>query len=290
MPRWFVAAILLLATVGTVAAQIPAPRTGSLPRQWRPAGPKCTEVPDFEVREYNEDFFILRQSGCTNPEKPFLFLLFGTSKALLLDTGAGNVDVARAVQALLSARSTSVTSLVVAHSHAHGDHIAGDADLAKLSRTTVIGTNVNAVKSFFGITQWPTQTVSFDLGGRVLDIIPIPGHEASSIAVYDRQTGILLTGDTLYPGRLYVQDQAAYADSITRLVSFCAKRPIAHILGTHIEQSATPFVDYPVGTTFQPDEHVLELGYAHLLELDAAIRSMSGTLVKTAFRDFTLVP
>jgi len=153
-----------------------------------------------------------------------------------------------------------------------------------------VGTDVNAVKSFFEITQWPTQMVTFDLGFRVLDIIPIPGHEASSIAVYDRQTGVLLTGDTLYPGRLYVQDQAAYAASVARLVSFAATRPIAHILGTHIEQSATPFVDYPIGTTFQPNEHVLELGYAHLLELDATIRKMNGSFVKTALRDFTLVP
>ena len=41
------------------------------------------EVPDWQVHEYNADFYILRESGCTNYEKPFLYLIFGKDKALL---------------------------------------------------------------------------------------------------------------------------------------------------------------------------------------------------------------
>lgn len=284
---------LLLAAmiICAVAAQAQTIIPGTLPRQWRPAGPRCTEVPDFEIREYNEDFFILRQSGCTHPEKPFLFLLFGERRALLLDSGAGKADVARAVQTLRVAhaarRGGAVLPLLVAHSHAHGDHTAGDADLAKLPDVTVIGTRVDDVIAAFGLTGWPRVPAAYDLGGRTLDIIPSPGHEASSIAVYDRRTAILLPGDTLYPGRLYVQDGRAFEESIQRLVTFTATRPVAHILGTHIENSATPFVDYPAGTVFQPDEHVLELGRAHLLELRDHLRA---PLQLTVLRDFSIVP
>ena len=284
---------LLLAALflSTMAAEAQALRPGTLPRQWRAAGPKCTEVPDFEVREYNEDFIILRQSGCTHAEKPFLFLLFGETRALLLDSGAGHVDVAGAVQSLRAAhaarRGGPVLPLLVAHSHAHGDHTAGDADLAKLPGVKVVGTTVADVVAAFGLTNWPNVPATYDLGNRVLDIIPIPGHEPSSIAIYDRQTGVLLTGDTLYPGRLFVQDGAAFIDSIQRLVSFTATRPVAHILGTHIENSATPFVDYPVGTVYQPDEHVLELGRAHLLELREQLRPPLRTVV---LRDFSILP
>jgi len=32
-----------------------------------------------------------------------------------------------------------------------------------------------------------------------MDIVPIPGHTDDSIALYDHRTGILLTGDTVYP-------------------------------------------------------------------------------------------
>jgi hypothetical protein len=35
-----------------------------------------------------------------------------------------------------------------------------------------------------------------------------------------------------------------------------------------------PYVDYPEGTTYQLDEHVLELGRAHLLELQDALDRM----------------
>jgi glyoxylase-like metal-dependent hydrolase (beta-lactamase superfamily II) len=148
----------------------------------------------------------------------------------------------------------------------------------------------DAVSSFFSIPDWPRGAAQYDLGDRVLDVVPIPGHEPASIAIYDRRTGILLTGDTLYPGRLYVRDEAAFRSSIDRLVDFTATREVVHVLGAHIENTRTPFLDYPEGTTYQPDEHVLELGRAHLLELQAALRATPGSLERRALRDFTIWP
>jgi glyoxylase-like metal-dependent hydrolase (beta-lactamase superfamily II) len=131
---------------------------------------------------------------------------------------------------------------------------------------------------------------SIDLGSRVLDVIAIPGHDDASVAVYDRRTGILLTGDTLYPGRLYIRDWGKYAASAARLFAFTKGRTIAHILGAHIEQKSIPFSDYPRGTAYQPEEHRLELGRAHLLEWYEAIRSANGSPAQIALSAFTLVP
>jgi len=61
-------------------------------------------------------------------------------------------------------------------------------------------------------------------------------------------------------------------------------------LGNHIEQTRTPYLDYPIRTVYQPDEHELELGRAHLLELNDALREMNGKIVRMAFRDFTIWP
>ena len=62
---------------------------GVLPTSWIVSGPNCATVPDWQIHEYNQDFYILRESGCTNYEKPFLYLIFGQDKAILEDTGAG---------------------------------------------------------------------------------------------------------------------------------------------------------------------------------------------------------
>ena len=124
----------------------------------------------------------------------------------------------------------------------------------------------------------------------MLDIVPIPGHEPASIAIYDRRTAILMTGDTMYPGRLYVRDPVAFRESIDRLVEFTATHDVAHVLGAHIENTRTPYVDYPEGTTYQPEEHVLELGRSDLTELREGLRQMGDHLERRAYRDFTVWP
>jgi glyoxylase-like metal-dependent hydrolase (beta-lactamase superfamily II) len=291
--------ILLFAFASVDHAQAPQPdgagvRRGVLPDRWQVSGPQCGPDPKFQVHEYNEDLYILRESGCSNYEKPFIFLLFGKEKGLMLDTGAGKTDIAEVVQGVINGwlkrNGRDSIPLVVAHTHAHGDHISGDAQMRALPNTTVVGLTPSAVQTFLGFKNWPEENAQYDLGARVLDLIPIPGHEPSSIAVYDRQTGILFTGDTLYPGRLYVADGPEFARSVQRLVDFTKGKIVAHILGNHIEETRTPYLDYPIGTVYQPDEHALELGRAHLLELNDALQNMNGKIIRMAFRDFTIWP
>ena len=140
------------------------------------------------------------------------------------------------------------------------------------------------------VERWPTDIGHIDLGGRIVDVIPIPGHNDASIALYDGATGLLLTGDSFYPGRLYVSDFAAFVASNQRLVDFTRTRPVSHILGTHVEQSRMPFVDYPRGTAYQPDEHVLELSRGDLLELTDILVRAEGKPDKIVLRDMTVVP
>jgi hydroxyacylglutathione hydrolase len=263
---------------------------GSLPLTWVGGSGNCVETPDWQVHEYNEDFFILRQSGCTHYEKPFLYLIFGKGKALLLDTGAGKPRTAAFVNELLAKRGRSDWDLIVPHSHGHGDHTAGDSGFAAMSKARVIAPKIEDLKVAFGIANWPAEVGSIDLGERIIDAIPIPGHDDVSVAYYDRKTGVLLTGDSVYPGRLYVSKWQEFSDSIQRLVEFTRTRPIAHVLGTHIEQTRTPFRDYPVGTTFQPGEHPLELSRGHLLELAAALSETKNTTTRIDLRDFSIVP
>jgi glyoxylase-like metal-dependent hydrolase (beta-lactamase superfamily II) len=268
---------------------------GVLPGPWKTGGPNCVTVPDWQVHEYNRDFYILRESGCIHFEKPFLYLIFGRDKALLEDTGAGNVRTAPEVMALLSKwaeiRKTAAPQLIVIHSHAHGDHIAGDKEFQSLPAVQFIAASPKAISEATGITKWPETRGRIDLGDRVIDVIPIPGHNDASIALYDRRTGNLLTGDSLYPGRISVSaaDLPAFAASAHWLADFVRAHPVAHVLGTHIEQTTTAYVDYPRGTKYQPQEHSLDLTRAHVFELEAAFEEMNGTLRTIALPDFTVI-
>ena len=61
-------------------------------------GPKCMESFEWQIHEYNRDLYILRQSGCTDYEKQFIYLLFGGECALLLDTGSRNGNLVPTLQ------------------------------------------------------------------------------------------------------------------------------------------------------------------------------------------------
>lgn len=280
---------------GSAWPQTPAGiETGTLPKAWLTGGPNCLEVPDWQIHEYNATFYILRESGCTNYEKPFLYLIFGRERALLVDTGAGASDAAAVTQKLIARwakqNHRAAPPLLVTHSHGHGDHVGGDRGFDGMANVTMVAATPEALQKAFNIAQWPEGQGSIDLGGRVIDVLPIPGHHPAHVAYYDRATGILLTGDHLYPGRLYISDFPAYLASTRRLVAFTEGKPVTHILGCHIEQSTTPYVDYPIGTVYQPQEHVLELGRANLLELLAELEKMKDKPVKLALRDLTIFP
>lgn len=271
----------------------PADPSAAFPAMWINGADCSTESP-MQVFRYDANTWIVRQSMCTNFEGPFLYLLFGQNKALLEDTGAGNVDVAGTIQPIvqtwLSENGRTSIPLVVVNSHAHGDHVAGNSALAALPNTTLVGTSVSQVQQFFGIANWPTDTATFDLGGRVVDVVPIPGHQAAHIALYDHGTGWLMTGDTLYPGRLYVSDFPSYVASIQRLVDFTADKTVCNVMGTHIEMTSTPKQDFAYQSTYHPSEHKLPLTRAHLLELNDAVKAMQNAPVQEAHDDFIVVP
>lgn len=238
-----------------------------------------SDEPDAQVQSLDRDTFVIRQSIKTNFEAPFLYLIFGRDRVLLVDTGAqdGRIRpvVDRLIEDWLAAHHRTSIPLVVAHSHSHGDHIAGDQTFRDRPDTVVVGLKPADVAGFFGIVKWPGEIAQFDLGDRVLSIIPTPGHQAASIMVYDPRLKILLSGDVLYPGRLYVpvnfmSDERA---SIDRLAAFAATHPISAVLGAHIEMTRTPGRDYAHEAATHPDEHGLELPAESIAELQTGLKA-----------------
>ncbi|KRE56159.1 MBL fold metallo-hydrolase [Phycicoccus sp. Soil748] len=253
--------------------------------------------PDIQVHWHGEHTVILRQDKAVNYEAPFMFLLFGGSRALLVDTGAtaspelfplrGTVD--DLVAQWLGRHPRDDYELVVLHSHSHHDHVAGDGQFADRPRTTVVDAGVEGVYSFLGLsTDDLDRPAALDLGGRVVDCIASPGHDAAAVTFYDAHTGFLLTGDTVYPGRLYVEDWPAFRATIDRLVAFAEAHPVSHVLGCHIEMTTTPGVDYPIRTTFQPDEPPLEMSVEQLRDVQRAVAEIGDHPGRYVYPDFVI--
>jgi glyoxylase-like metal-dependent hydrolase (beta-lactamase superfamily II) len=251
--------------------------------------------PAIRVEWHDADTVVLRQGKSVHVEAPFLFLLLGTERALLLDTGAPSASdafplrdtVDRLVAAWLA--RTAVAGpypLVVAHTHPHSDHVAGDAQFADRPGTTVVEHDAASVAAFFGLAG---SIARFELGGRTLEVLATPGHHPAAITVLDPATGWLLTGDTVYPGRLYIDDDAAFAATLDRLVDLARDRGVTAVLGCHVEMTSAPGVDFPEGTIEQPDEPPLPMTTAQLEAVRVAAHAALGTPGRHVSDDFVLV-
>jgi hydroxyacylglutathione hydrolase len=123
----------LLAPILCCAAPVlGAPVEGSLPLQWNIGAGDCkaSPQPPLQVHAYETQTFILRESPCADPEANFLYLLIGSEKALLIDTGAvadpSKMPLARTVLSLLPTKDGVRLPLLIVHTHRHRDHYAGD--------------------------------------------------------------------------------------------------------------------------------------------------------------------
>jgi hydroxyacylglutathione hydrolase len=276
-----------------------APVAGNLDVRWihGSRSARRNTDPKIQVHAYDPHTFVLRQSKAVHYEAPFLYLFCGNDRALLLDTGATGDPAAfplrdtvdGVLRDWLAAHPREAYELVVTHTHGHGDHVAGDFQFEGRPGTTVVPADLAAARSFFGIADWPSEIVPFDLGGRVLEVTGCPGHDDKSIALYDPWTGFLITGDSVYPGRLYVRDYPAFTASLDRLVAFARTRPVTHVLGCHIEMSRSAGRDYPVGATYQPDEAALPMTVSQLTAVRDAARSVAGRPGSRNFGDFSIL-
>jgi glyoxylase-like metal-dependent hydrolase (beta-lactamase superfamily II) len=186
--------------------------------------------------------------------------------------------------------SISKMDILVTHSHSHLDHRAGDAQFRNKADVILIEANEDAIIEYFNFANWPDGETVIDLGNRKLTVFPIPGHHDESIAVYDTQTRWLLTGDTFYPGRLYIKDWKQFKNSIRKLLVFVEEHQVSALMGTHIEMTSTARIDYTFGTTFQPEEARLPLMASDLSLLNKTLEEMGDDANDKILDKFIIAP
>ena len=255
---------------------------------WHAGAADCSSatIPPIQVHAYESQTYILRESLCLTFEAPFLYLLVGSERALLVDTGAiedsSEAPLARTVRALLDAHSEGLPLLVV-HTHAHLDHRNGDG---QFSSDTVVSADLETVKAYFGLESWPRGESSLELGGRQVLVLPAPGHHPAHLFFHDSRTGLLLTGDHLLSGRLLISDLEAYRASTRRLLDLAARVEVSLVVGAHSELDASG-VAYLPGATHHPDERAHQLLPESIGALSRALDHFNGFYEHHA--DFVLV-
>ena len=280
MTRWMVivlAAIVAVAPAVAMAEVVP----GSLDVRWNAGAADCDAEPQppLQVHAYEPRTFILRQNPCAHFEANFLYLLVGSERALLIDTGAVEepalMPLADTVLGLLPDTGDGRLPLLVAHGHGHRDHRAGDAQFASIPGVEIVPTDTGGMRAYFGFAQWPEGVARVDLGERIVDVLPAPGHHPNHVVFYDRSTGLLFSGDFLLPGRLMIDDIAAYRESAGRIADFAGEHVVAHVLGGHVELDAGGRL-YRRGAHHHPDERPLALSVRDLQALPAALDDFNG--------------
>ena len=167
------------------------------------------------------------------------YLIEGTQKALLFDSGTGTRNIAPVIDHLTR------KPLTVLPSHLHFDHV-GNLDkfptialadlpvLRALDHNGIIREDPDLFLGSWENQTWPRFSAScwfeigarIDLGGRSLEVLYTPGHSPDSITLCLQPDNILLVADFIYPGALYAQlpssNLADYLSSAEFILTHCA--------------------------------------------------------------------
>ncbi len=292
--------ILLLSSVNVFASNLSESLLAKIEsKQWLHGSANCSESqqPAIDQLKLNQTTYIFRQNKCSHFEAPFIYLLLGSERALLVDTGAISDStqfplyqtVTKIIDHYAAQKSLDRYPLVVVHSHSHDDHYLGDSQFADKQQVTLVKPDSQSVAAFFKWSNWPTGSTQLELGNRSLSILAIPGHQVDSIAIFDSRTNLMLTGDSFYPGRLYIRDWSAFKQSIERLLEFSQIHNVKAFLGAHIEM-AKDGKDYPVGATYQPDEVDLVLTLEELKQLNQQLKQLGDQPSRVRVRDSIIYP
>lgn len=192
--------------------------------------------------------------------KPFyrcnMWHVQGRDRDLLFDTGLGHFPLRASIAALRE------RPVICVASHSHFDHIgchhefatrcihAAEADiLANPRNDWTLADRYATDEMFDGVPEgWSAAAYRIksapatrllkdgeviDLGDRAFEVIHTPGHSPGGIALWERKTGTLLSGDIIYDGPLiddcYHSDLGDYEKSLRRL----AKLPVDTVHGGH---------------------------------------------------------
>lgn len=215
--------------------------------------------PWFEIYKVSEGVFAVLEPNHT--EEVISYLILGSERAVLLDTGMGIANLQAEVD-----RLTNLPVIVVA-SHGHYDHIGdnhrypevwafdSDSDVARIEQ----GKTREACVEYMNpglylelppdfdpaayeirpsrVTRRLQHLEVIDLGKRSLTVHHTPGHTEGSICLLDSRDNLMFTGDTFYPGMLFAHFEESDFDMYQRSIQYLAGLlpQVNHLCPSHNE-------------------------------------------------------
>jgi hydroxyacylglutathione hydrolase len=211
----------------------------------------------FSTREIGPRTWAIDDCG-----QDVIYLACGDGRGLLIDTGWGVGDLRGLVASLTS------LPLTVVNTHGHPDHTFGNGQFARVhiasedaafvrdppadeERRWIWGLLLPKPRpiAFEAWALSAAETVVpikgghvFDLGGRRIDVISVPGHTPGSIALLDSEMGTLFAGDSVHSGATWLHLDESTSLSVFRasLRRLQALETFDAILPAHGKLAALP--------------------------------------------------
>jgi hydroxyacylglutathione hydrolase len=148
--------------------------------------------PTLTITKLEDNMWIIETSNnCT------MYLVEGTEKALLIDTGTRINHLDTAIG------SITKKPLMVVITHAHGDH-AGSIEFFPEIWMHPADT-VLLQRSYKGKVHFVQDGDIFDLGGTQIEVSHMPAHTPGSIVLLDRKAGNCYSGDAFGANHVWLQ-------------------------------------------------------------------------------------
>ncbi len=146
------------------------------------------------------------------------FLLKGTEKAVLIDSGVNCPDAAGLAKKLTD------KPLMLLNTHGDGDHTSGSGSFSKIYMHNLDYEGCGIASKFPETKLVPINDSDIiELGNRPLKIIHIPGHTKGSVAILDVNSRVLYAGDSVQKGHIFMfgehREVEKYEASLDKLIA-----------------------------------------------------------------------
>ena len=190
---------------------------------------------DFTTEKIDENTTLIKEYLFGSPA--YMYLLEGADRAALIDSGMGGGDLASVVKGLTN------KEVMVFNTHGHFDHCGANRQFgaAYIHALDLPVLKLQQNRRYFNamlpvalriLFSWTLRRImhevddemyhfindgdTFDLGGRTLEVITVPGHSVGSVCFLDREKGYLFSGDTVV--------------SVGVLLNLCGSTPVQTFL------------------------------------------------------------